>query len=288
MPRWLTTADDVIPPPYDGPNVLIWDIETTPQLGYVWGQYKQNVLKVVRPWYVLSVAYKWYGTDDVGFVSVFQDPAFRPDTGVGKLRANVDRFVVARMWHLFNKADVLVAHNGDKFDIKKTQARFMTYGLEPPSPYRSIDTLKEVRRYANFSSNRLNDLGAQLGLGEKESHSGLHTWFGCMAGDPEQWATMERYNVKDILLLEDLYTELLPWIGTPGKANPGVNAAAFRRADGGRIACPKPGCGGTDSIVRGYYTTAAGLRYQNLQCKSCRGYYRNKYAEKDHDRVMVK
>ncbi len=287
-PKWLLDADDIAVPPGNGPAVLIYDIESTPQAAYVWGSYKQNVLKTIRPWYILSVAYKWLGTDDTHFVSVFQDPKFRPDNGVGKMRPNIDRFVVGRLWHLFDKADVVVAHNGDKFDQKKSQARMLVYGTPPPTPYRQIDTLKEVRRYANFASNRLNDLGAQLGLGEKEHHSGLHTWFGCMAGDPVQWDAMERYNLQDIALLEDLYMELLPWIGQPGKANPGVNATRWATKDR-PVACPKVGCGGTKLQARGYSTSAAGLRHQRWQCLTCGGWSQSRFREREYgDGAKVK
>lgn len=288
QPKWLLEADDVAPPPNDGPNILIWDIESSPQLAYTWENYKTNVIKVVKPWYILSVAYKWFGEDDTHFVSIYQDPAFKPDIGYGKPKANVDRYVVARLWWLFDKADVLVAHNGDKFDIKKTQARMLVHGLTPPSPSKSIDTLKEVRRYGNFTSNRLNDLGTQLGLGEKEAHSGMHTWFGCMAGDAEQWRLMEKYNRRDITLLEDLYQELLPWIGTPGKANPGVNASVFLSGSGRPIECPKNGCGGTELNARGYTTTAAGLQYRRWQCKKCGGWSQSKFRDRHHSTATVK
>lgn len=288
-PKWLLDADDVAVPPNDGPNILIWDIETTPQLGYTWGNYDQNVLKVVKPWYILSAAYKWYGQDDEHFISVYDDPAFKPDYPWTKARKKVDRHVVARLWHLFDRADVLVAHNGNKFDVKKTHARFLTYGLTPPAPSKQIDTLTEVKRYANFSSNRLNDLGRQLGIGEKETHSGLATWFGCMVGDPGEWETMKAYNLKDIRLLEDVYRELLPWIGTPGKANPGPNATVYLNKEGRPIACPKPGCGGDHLISRGFLPpSAAGIVYQRWSCNDCGGWCQSKFRDRDRSITKVK
>ncbi len=289
-PKWLLDAADTAPAPGEQPRVLLYDIETTPLASYNWGVYKQNAISVIRPWYVLCGAYKWLGSDDVHWFGINQDPGFKPDNGYQKPRPNVDRYAVARLWHLFDQADVLVAHNGDKFDQKKTQARFITHKLPPPSPTKSIDTLKEVRKHAAFSSNRLNDLAQQLSLGLKETHSGMATWFGCMAGEPVAWADMERYNRQDIVPLEGLYRELLPWIGGPGKANPAVNAAAFATLgdDGRPVACPKVGCRGTELSSRGHSISAAGLRHRRWQCKKCGGWCQSRYQDREDHRPIVK
>ena len=225
----------------------------------------------------MSNAYMWLGEEKVHFTGINEDPAFRPDLGYNKPRKNVDRWVIGEQWHLFDKADIVIAHNGDKFDQKKTQAQFMVHGLGPTAPYKQIDTLKEVRRYANFASNRLNDLGIQLGLGEKEGHSGMAMWFGCMAGEAWAWEMNKKYNVRDVLLLRDLYLELMPWIGTPGKVNPGGHAAAYD--DGRPTVCPKIGCGGTQLIARAKRVQASGLRYTVYSCKKCGGYCQSRYAD---------
>lgn len=274
-PKWMN-VDVPQPPDRDGPAILLYDIETSPQLGYTWGNYKANVIRVVKPWYVLSVAYRWVGDDTTHFTAIWHDPAFVPDRGWTKPRPNVDRHVLARMWHLFDRADVLVAHNGDKFDQRKINARIITAGMVPPSPSSSIDTLKEARRYFGFTSNRLDDLARHMGFGSKVGHSGMDTWFGAMAGDPDQQERMERYNRGDIDLLAELYDRLLPWIGSPGKALPGANYGMWNT---GRPVCPK--CGG-DVTARGYYRSRV-RDYKRWQCKSCHGYSRSRLSERQYD-----
>ena len=270
--RLLGKADDV-QPPTTSPAVLLVDIETTPILGYTWDMYKADVLRVEKLSEMLCFAYKWLDQDEVHWV------------GRNQFKRRDDREVVARLWNLFDKADVVVAHNGDRFDIKKAVARFMVHGFPPHSEFASIDTLKEVRRYAKFGSHRLNNLGASLGVGTKAAHSGLHTWFGCMADDPDAWEVMERYNRQDVVLLEEVYRELLPWIGSPRKANPGVNAAAY--SDG--VTCPKVGCGSTKPpMLNGWMITAAGLRYRRYKCRDCRGHSRARYAERESPRQPAK
>ena len=43
------------------PKILLFDIETMANEGYVWGIWEQNVIAIKRPWYMLSFAYKWLG-----------------------------------------------------------------------------------------------------------------------------------------------------------------------------------------------------------------------------------
>ena len=72
---------------------------------------------------------------------------------------------------MFDEADVVIAHNGDKFDMRKANARFGHY--EPPMPVQQVDTLKVARKYFKFESNKLGDLGEHLGLGNKEVTGGF-------------------------------------------------------------------------------------------------------------------
>ncbi len=42
-------------------KILVFDIETSPSLGYVWGKYKQYVIEFEQEWNMLCFAYKWLG-----------------------------------------------------------------------------------------------------------------------------------------------------------------------------------------------------------------------------------
>lgn len=258
--RWIDEITAVVPPPEGpGPKVLVYDIETAPALAWVWSNFKTNIIATEQDWYMLSFAYKWLGEDETYFVSIYQDPNFTPDT-------DDDSYVVKRLADLFNLADVLVAHNGDGFDQKKQQARMLVQGLEPPSPYLAIDTLKESRKYFNLNSHSLNNLARQLDLEGKVQHNGFDLWRGCMRGEPEDWATMEAYNLYDVELLEEVYFKLMPWIGSPGKASP-VNVATFNP---GEDICTRVGCGGTEFVKDGWRYTKTG-RFQSYKCLRCGG-----------------
>lgn len=174
-------------PPPVGPAILLYDIETAPGLAWVWGAYEQNAIAFEQDWYMLSFAYKWANTQDIGFVSIFQDPEFYPDT-------TNDRYVAERLRMLFDKADAVVAHNGDKFDRKKSNQRFLKWGFTPPSPYQSIDTKKIATTNFSHFSNALKELGRVHELGDKEHHTGFELWRECMRGNADFWKTMEKYN----------------------------------------------------------------------------------------------
>lgn len=271
--KWIEEVTAVVPPPdVDGPKVLVYDIENAPNLIWAWDTYQTNAIDIEQHWYMLSFAYKWLGEDETYFVSIYDDPNFVPDT-------DDDSYVMRRLLELFNLADVVIAHNGKKFDQKKAQARMFKWGMEPPSPYLEIDTLVESRKYFNLASHSLNNIAKFLGLGHKVQHTGFDLWRRCMKGDPEAWPLMEKYNVQDVDLLEEVYIAMLPWLGSPGKSF-AVNASLFYEE--GDI-CTRPGCGGTEFIKDGYRYTKTN-KYQAWKCKRCGGKKQSGKAEpKTHE-----
>jgi hypothetical protein len=232
-------------------RILIFDIENSPLLSYNWGIWEQNAVEVKEEWYILCFAYKWLGEKDVHIVSL---PDFR---GYKQDKKN-DYKVVKELWKLFDKADVLIAHNGNSFDIKKANARFLIHGLEPPTPYKSIDTLTIARKHFKLDSNKLDDLGQYLKLGRKLPHTGKHLWFGCMEGDPKSWDLMKRYNIQDVVLLEKVYLKLRGW-----DTNQQVNMNMVLNT----ISCC-PRCGAEHIIKAGFKYTATCI-YQTYKCLNC-------------------
>ena len=238
------------------PKILIWDIETTPILAYVWTHWDANVLSTIDDSYFLSVAYKWLGDREVTFLRK------------GMPKGN-DKTLVKTVWKLLDEADYVIAHNGDRFDQKKANTRFLKYKLGPPSPYVQIDTLKEAKRHFALASNKLNEIARFLDIGMKTQHAGISLWLGCMDNDETSWSIMKEYNTHDVELLEEVWEELAPWTGQPGVAGPRVNMQQWTGPD----TCTKLGCGSTNLVKRGFARTKA-QEYQTYQCKDCGGYSR--------------
>jgi DNA polymerase elongation subunit (family B) len=239
--------------PKSSPRILFFDIETAPNLSYVWGHYQQDVIAHEREWYMLCFGYRWAEEKRAKCIALTDYPKqYKQDP-------ENDHEVVKALWELLDEADIVIGHNGDNFDIKRSNARFLKHGFPPPSPYKSIDTLKIARSAFKLNSNRLNDLGKYLGVGKKAPTSGFSTWAGCMRGDEKSWKTMIKYCAQDVDLLFDIYNVLRPW----AKNHP--NVTTYNGLGG----CPR--CGHWELIRRGFKTTKT-RRYVQYQCKQCNSY----------------
>lgn len=228
-------------------KILLVDIETSPLLSYTWGIWEQNVVGVKEDWYMMCFAYKWLGDKNTKAHAL-------PEYTTYKKNKSDDKQLVSALWRLFNEADIIIGHNGDKFDIKKANARFLAHGLTPPSAYRTIDTVKVARKYFAMNSNKLNEIGKYLKIGQKIDTGGFQLWIDCMAGDLKAWDRMVKYNKQDVALLEKVYLTLRPWI----KGHPNLNVVE----DG----CPS--CGADTLQKRGFGYTQTGT-YQRFQCTTC-------------------
>ena len=240
-------------------KVLILDIETRPHVVYCWGFWKVNIgpNQVIDHGGIMSFAAKWLGEDQVHY---FED------------RSGNDKDLVEKICEFLDEADIVVAHNGEKFDLPKIRARALVYGITPPSPVKVVDTLKTARREFGFSSNSLSYLSDVLDLGTKKGEHkkfpGMSLWTECLAGNEEAWAEMKHYNILDVIALEDLYLKLRPW----DTRHPNV---AVKLEEKEKPVCPK--CGGTHLQYRGYAYTQTS-KYHRLQCNSCGGWSRTRYS----------
>jgi RNase_H superfamily len=220
---------------------LAIDIETSPMLADVWGIWQQNVsLNQLREnARVLCFAAQWEGEHRVTFASEWGDG---PD-------------MIRQAHELLDEADEVIHYNGIRFDVPHLNREMLLGGYDPPSPFKSVDLLREVKSAFSFPSYKLEYVSQVLGVGEKMKHSGHELWVRVMAGDRLARAEMRRYNTQDTRLLFPLYYKLRPWISTP-------NAALGTGED----VCPA--CG-SDSLRREGYANLISGRYQRFQCESC-------------------
>ena len=187
-------------------KILLLDIETAPNLAYVWGLWKENVSidKIVNSGYVLCWTAKWLGGGAIYFQSV---------------QRTKPRLMMLELHRLLDDADAVITYNGTSFDLPTVNKEFIQLGMTPPTPYKGIDLIHTARKRFRFPSNKLDYVCKALGLGTKVRHSGFEMWIGCMAKDRTAWAEMEKYNRQDVVILEQLYRRLLPWIiGHPNQS----------------------------------------------------------------------
>jgi len=249
-----TTKFKKFAPPAGKAKVLIFDIETAPLLGWIWGLWENNVSlnMVAADWHVLSWSAKWLNAPDTEVMYADQRNASKVED---------DKDLLQGIWDLLNEADIVVTQNGKSFDQKKLQARFLLNGMKPPSSYKHIDTKLVAKRHFAFTSNKLEYMSDKLckkykKLKHKE-FPGFEMWDECMKGNLKAWKEMEVYNKHDVLSLEELYNILMPWEGDT------VNFNLYHDDD---VNVCK--CGGTDFIKNGFYYTNVS-KFQKYKCKDC-------------------
>lgn len=239
-------------------RILILDIETSPNLAFVWKFWKENIgaKQVLEHTTILSFACKWLGEDEV----------FYYDTHYQN-----EKELLGRLIEYLDAADFVVAHNGDKFDLPTIQGRALVVGHRPPSPYKTIDTLLVSRYEFNFPSNTLEYLADILGVEKKDNHQkfpGFELWAECLKNNPEAWEEMKAYNIQDVVTLEQVYLKMRPWM----RRHPNVGVIE----EDNHSSCPK--CGSHALQRRGFSYTNFG-KYQRYQCTDCGGWTRTRYTE---------
>src|SRR3990172_6010008 len=230
-------------------KILLLDIETAPNLAYVWGLWKENIptARIVNNGYVLCWAAKWHKKSQVQWSSIHTE---RP------------RRMLQRIHTMLNQADVVVHYNGKSFDIPTLNKEFITHGFKPPAPYKQVDLLSAVRSQFRFPSNKLDYVLQTLKLGQKVRHTGFEMWVQCMAGDKAAWDLMKEYNIGDVHGLERLYEKMLPWI--PGHPSHGAHDKT--------VVCPQ--CGGHHYTRHGYRVLRL-YKYPRYQCNGCGHWFRD-------------
>ena len=233
------------------PKILIFDIETAPMKAYVWSMWKDSVPldRVISDWFIICWSAKWlYDNDIMGDCLTSKEALEENDYRVCK-----------SLYDLINEADIVVAHNGDRFDIPKINARFIINGFEPPKPYISVDTCAVAKKQFGFASNKLDALAGYFGFKPKLK-TDFNLWKECLYGNQESLSYMLKYNKQDVKLLEEVYLKLRPWM----KNHP--NYANF--LDSKIPLCSKCGSNKLEEIKDKYYYTQVG-KYQLYRCKDC-------------------
>src|SRR5665647_635027 len=112
------------------PKILMYDLEVTPILGWTYKKWDTNVIRIERDSYIMCFSYKWYGEKKIRNVA-------QPDyAGTYSRDPHDDFLVVSKLWNLMDQADIVVAHNANKFDNRIATARFLEHRLGPPAPYK--------------------------------------------------------------------------------------------------------------------------------------------------------
>lgn len=243
------------------PAILHIDIETSPILSAHWQLFDVTIPidSIVRDWHIISIAYNWHDEDEIHSLAV------NPSDHTNDLK------IVRRMHELISAADIVVAHNGDSFDMKKFMARAIFHDLPPPEPCQTVDTLKVARRVFKFTSNKMDYIGRYLKLGQKiDTPKGLwmKACFGTLKERREAIHLMAEYNRGDVDLLKKVYIKLRPYMANHphhGSYHPGHVCRS---------------CGSEKLKITKTRKLASGAQRKQFQCKDCGSYTTGKLASK--------
>lgn len=232
---------------------LFFDIETSYYLVPTFNFWKTNINpdNIIREKKIICICYKWQYEDKVHRLVWDKN---QDDTKL------IKDFI-----QVIKEADEIVAHNGEKFDMKELRTRaILTDNLMFPV-YRTLDTLKKTRQYFRFPSNKLDYLGKVLNLGRKLDHEGMKMWIDiCEHKSQEALDKMVEYCEQDVILLEDVYQAISPYIYH------NTNFAVLK--GGKRWHCPE--CASDNVQLSHTDATAMGIIRRHMKCNDCRKFFK--------------
>lgn len=178
-------------------RVLIYDLETSPNIGWFWrAGYKQNIQpnQIVKERAIICVSYKWQGEDEVYNLTWDKNQC--------------DKFLIEQFVEVLNEADLIVAHNGDNFDLKWLKTRALFHRIPMLPNYKQFDTLKLAKAKLYLNSNRLDYISKFLGF-EGKIQTTPDLWNKVVIlNDRKALEPMLEYCDEDVRQLEKVYNEL--------------------------------------------------------------------------------
>lgn len=241
----------------NGPRVLVADIETFPCIFYAWGPGKQNlgIEALHTDWSMMSFCGKWLGIDGV----FYADNRYRAWP-----RDDFEQLLCVHV--ILSETDMVLAHNGKKFDMRKIRARLALNGFPPLAPIKVIDSYQLNDKAFGFTSQKLAYVSEHFGDQGKSEHvkfPGLHLWKQCEAGNMEAWEECREYNTRDVLETEAMYLKLRGWYHHGPNFGPYVTPS-----EQGKVVCHR--CGSENVIKKGTRPARTQLGiYQRYKCNDC-------------------
>lgn len=244
---------------------LIFDIEVSPNIAWMWKPEHYTTVSydnILIEGKIICICWKWAGQHIVH--SLTWDKKHNE-------KKMLEVFIAEA-----NKADEIITHNGEHFDIKWLRTRCSINGVSMMPDYVSLDTYKAAKHHFNFNSNKLAYIAKSFGLGEKMETGGSKLWKRVLMGqteidNPDFWsrpilgnnpsalAHMVAYCKQDVNLLEKVFDRM--------------NTYMKPKTHYGRTTSSCPECGSENTVVNMRRITAAGITKVTMHCKNCGKYH---------------
>ena len=235
-------------------KILFFDIETgyhivrSWRIGYNLSLTPDNIIDTKK---IICISYKWKDEDKVHTLTWDKNQ---------NEKQMLEKFI-----SIMNEASLVIGHNSDRFDEKELRTRCIANGVLMYPKYRSLDTFKKSKAHFSFPSNKLDYIGKFLNCGRKLDHEGYSLWIKVVEGnDRKALKDMVSYCEQDVILLEDAYSILSPYI------THNTNFSTIKD-DKNKWSCPE--CTSNNIYLTGNDVTAAGTIKRKMLCKDCNKQY---------------
>lgn len=236
--------------PSSSPKILIFDVETSPVLAWVWKtgpkiSVRPDQIKAGQKFDIICICYKWAHEKTIHSL----------DWGIKRQNsaAMVDAFS-----KIIEQADVAIAHNGDRFDIKQINTQRLFHNQPPVAWPTSEDTLKQFKKHFYFPAYNLDYLAKTL-TGSGKDRMEFQDWIDIVEHkNPKALAKMIAYCKRDVQKLYEVWKKSAKYC--KAKVHAGIIS------DANRDTCPR--CAATKFRRDGFIVTTVG-RYQRYQCMAC-------------------
>jgi RNase P subunit RPR2 len=235
-------------------RIILWDIETLPDLKQAlkyWPQLSNYPGQTLRAQInsIACVGWKELGSRKTNCIAAWNYSRWRKDV-------NDDTQVLKAIYSVLKDADVIVTHNGKRFDWKFLQTRLLVkLGLHLPKLIH-IDTCNESSKALFAFNNRLNTLADLFSVRKKMDHEGWDLWVKTHHKEKRAQNKMAAYCKQDVNVLEDIFKVMRPLITSLPNQNQFFKGTV----------CPN--CGSPKMTSQGVRITRE-KKYQRFQCQAC-------------------
>jgi hypothetical protein len=257
-------------------KTIVLDFETSLNINFSWSLWDKFVPaeNIIKERTILMGSYSYLNPLEASYGKIKNISLL--DTSVVTVNPYNDKELMRRFVGVLSAADVVIAHNGDSFDMKMLNARLLVNGYDPIPPVKVIDTLKIARKYFRLNSNRLGALGRVLGLGDKGDLS-QQVWRDICHPKSSQKVIraglreMRTYCDRDVELLAQVYYKLRAFAG---------NHPAFNLVGSSEDACPVCTAEGSLEGNKHWLYKANTRAYEMYRCGNCNSWVRSTKAIK--------
>lgn len=243
-------------------KVLFWDIETSPltvstfNIGSKVSIGHNQILEESK---IICISYK--------------DPGWKKAKVLTwNMAKKCDKAMLNKFVKIASKYELLVAHNGDAFDIKVFKGRLYANKVKPLTNILTLDTLKIARKNFKLPSQRL-DFHSKLNGHTGKDKMSFDDWLDITYKKCNKaMDKMVKYNIKDTEILEGVFFDMLPYCD---KLPLNLGLIISGQKDG----CKE--CGSKEFILYGNWYTTTNM-YEKRQCKVCRHIYKGDLKKQNH------